>query len=157
MNGSPFPEKEVAVVVIRCGEKILVKYNPRWGSFSLPMTGRKAWKASSAAARKQEEEWSVTAARAAAEALGATVPSNGLTELGVVPSFSRSNADGNWKDYTFHVFKLDVPEGAHFAPGVMAEWLTLADCRDREPISPTVRDLLDYPGVHEKLMQDKLA
>jgi hypothetical protein len=128
------PLAEVGVALIRCGERILVVYNPRWEAFTLPMTTRRRWPGSQ---DNPVEPWEDTAARAAAEVLGRTCKPAYFHEMQQV---LQSDREGIWKEYYFQVFRVSAPEEGPLAPAVIGEWLTPDDIFDlnRKPLSTTV-------------------
>ena len=140
-------ELEVAAVLITQGSRVLVVYNAKWGSFSLPMTKRRKWDDPNIPVAHREESWTTAAARAAAESLGRTV--TGLEFLADVPRFGQGDRDGAWKRYHFQVFRLAVPAGTELRPGTVGEWLTVDELLDpaRGPISPTAVELVPQAQV----------
>lgn len=136
----PTPSVAVTVIAIEHTDQILAVLNPRWGSFTLPMTKQKRWIDPEVPAGKRWEKLELAATRAATEALGRTfnaaaLPVPVLKEL----DCRQSDAEGIWKLYALHIFGLKVPAGTGVAPCTIAEWLTPADFGTREPISPTSR------------------
>ena len=139
---------EVAVCVILRGPQILVAYNESWGSFTMPMTKRRAWQMGTNEGHLQFEPWKTAAARAAAELLGQTIRLDGLRDLWTIENYGQSDRDGQWKFYEFHCFALDLAVGIahHYVPP--AEWLSRDELLDpeREPISKTARFLAERLG-----------
>lgn len=133
---------DVAAVLITQGSKVLLVYNEKWGSFTLPMTKRRVWDDPKIPVAHREESWNTAAARAAAEALGKTV--TGLEFLVDIPKYSQGDREGTWKRYHFQLFKLAVPKSAQLKPGTIGEWLTVEEIVDngRGPISPTAIELV---------------
>jgi len=151
----PFAQQpEVAVTVIAHGARILGVHNERWGVFTLPMTRRRAWQDPEISPVLRQEEWEITATRAAAEVLGRTFPKKTLPKPLLDPNETRdyrqSDADGVWKVYHLRVSGLAV-EDTRLAPGVFGEWLAPDDFREREPISPTARYVIDKLRLQGRL------
>lgn len=100
----------------------------------------------------RKEDWAITAARAAAEVLGATLPADGLpAPVMELRDFGQSDFDGTWKVYQLYVFTLSVREQTQAAPGLLAEWLTPDDFQQREPVSRTARYVIDHLRLEGKL------
>jgi len=134
---------QVSVTLIVRGGKLLAAYNPKWGSFTLPMTKVRLWEDLDVEGVRWREEWPDAAGRAAAEWLGRT-DTQARRFLLDVADFQQSDRDGKLKYYHFRVFAVFVDEGASLAPGAVAEWLTVEEWldEDRWPISPTGRYLI---------------
>ena len=146
----PFPHVEVAVAVITRGNRVLVVYNPLWGSFTLPMTKRRQWDDPTTTGGTKHEEWRDAAARAAAEVLGRTFTAKELPEeadLGPV-EFQQSDRTGEYKRYHFQVFKITLAEDVKLVDGTIAALLSRVEILDkkRAPVSPTARLLLKRLG-----------
>ena len=138
-----FQTVEVAATVIAAGGSILAVYNPRWGSFTLPMTKRKKWQDPNLPLGVREEDWRVSAARAGAEVLGRTLSPKALpNHLLDIQEYRQSGEDGIWKIYQLHVFGLTIPIETKLAEGILADWLAPSDFADHEPISSTARYLV---------------
>ena len=143
-----FPEVDVAVALIVRDGKILTKYNPKWGAFTLPMTKRRCWKDPSVPVEKREELWADAAGRAAAECTRKTF-SIDFEPLEDVANYRQSDRMGKWQRYHFQIFRIDLHEDP--PPMEETEWLSPADILDprRRPVSPTARDLVRLLGVDE--------
>src|SRR5260370_21720569 len=112
-----FPLVDVAVTVITQGPRILATYNTHWGSFTLPMSKRRAWHDPNVPRSDHVEDWLDTAARAGAEYLGRTcTPVFLFDDQG---EFQQSDRDGQWKRYHFHVFRVASPGESPLAAGTM--------------------------------------
>jgi hypothetical protein len=136
-KASEFPTVEVAVALIAKGEQILAVYNPRWGSFTLPMTKRREWQDPEVPHARRHEDWVDAAARAGAEWLGRTCePEFVLDDPG---GYQQSDRDGAWRRYHFQVFRVEVEGEPRLVEGAIAEWLTPVQILSRRPISPTAR------------------
>ncbi len=134
---------EVVATLLVQGRKILAVFNPCWGAFTLPMSKRKKFRDPSLSRTILPEDWARAAARVAAEVLGHTfAPGEFPKPLCEITDYEQSDADGVWKLYGIQVFGLKLSEGIKLAPGVIAEWLTVADFKEREPISRTARFVL---------------
>lgn len=146
-----FHRVEVAVTIIASGKKILAFYNPRWGSFTLPMTRRKKWQDPAIPIGVRDEEWRVSAARAAAEILGRTFgPDQFPKHVTEIREYRQSGEDGIWKIYEFQVFGLSVAEGTKPVAGEITTWLEPAEFAGHEPVSSTARyvvSVLDERGL----------
>lgn len=142
-NQADFPHVEVAVTLIVRGEFLLAVYNPRWAAFTLPMTKRRIHQDPNIAPAHREEDWINAGARAAAEYLGRTLTA--LEELPVeVPPYQQSDRTGEWKHYSFRVFRCPFEASDRIRPDAVIEWLTRDQFLDEErrPISPTARHIL---------------
>lgn len=139
-----FPQVEVGVALIMSGDKVLVAFNPRWGTFSLPMSKQRTLEDPRVPLGKRTEEWHEAAARAAAEILGRTLVDFPSKPVADVPEYQQSDSDFRWKRYHFQVFRIDVGPDRKVAPCVAAEWLTTAEMTEdgRVPVSKTARDLV---------------
>jgi hypothetical protein len=136
---SPFPQVEVAIVVIERAGLFLVEYNPNWHSFTLPATRLRRRPAGVVITPEPPLD---AAARAAAQALGRPLPPNGLPQpvsLDVLPLLhTRSGRDSNTKRYVYHVFKLRTAEPSpRHALGWLTLWMKRADLLTHRPVSPT--------------------
>jgi hypothetical protein len=149
----PTPKVDVAVAMIACGKKILAIYNPKWGAFSIPMTRRRKWRDPAMRLGPKDEEWRLAASRAAAEVLGRTLAPGELpAPLHEILEYRQNDADGIWKLYNLHVFKMTLPKPpASLGFGVTAEWLTADELHERVPVSSTVRYLLKELEGADKL------
>jgi hypothetical protein len=138
-----FQTVEVAVTVLAAGTRILAVFNPRWGSFTLPMTRRKKWQDPAMALGMREEDWSVSAARGGAEVLARTLgPQARPQQLMEIKEYRQSGEDGIWKVYQFRIFGLAIPKESKLAGTILTEWLTPAEFADHEPVSSTARYLV---------------
>jgi hypothetical protein len=135
---------DVAVVAVTRGARLLMAFNSSWGSFTLPMSKRRLFADPNLPPAKREEAWNEAAARAAAEALGQTIPLKQLELVADIPEYRQSDRNGEWKRYHFQVFRLALPEDVAVKGTVPVEWLTVKELLDpnRAPISPTARDLI---------------
>ena len=150
----PTPELAVTVISIEDTNKILTIFNPRWGSFTLPMTKRKKWIDPEVPAGNRHEDLVLSATRAAAEALGKTLPANSPPQLLLKEiDYRQSDSEGVWKVYLLNIFGLRVPSGAVLTPDTTVEWLSPHDFAAREPISPTARYVIACLGREGKLPQ----
>lgn len=142
------PLAEVAAVVITNGKEIMAVFNEVWGSFTLPMSKIRTWDNPNGGPDIVEPAVDA-ATRAAAEWLGCTFLEK-PTFLRDIPRFQQSDRDRVWKEYHFHMFRLDLERGAPIPQGRNAQWLTPDEFLDarRRPISPTARHLL--AGLKEK-------
>ncbi len=132
---------DVAVALIKHRGCVLAVYNPKWGSFTLPMTKRRQEHEDPAVHRpKPEEGWTDAAIRAASEWLGRTMTAE-PEFLCDIPKFDQTDHDGVWRRYSMKVFVLALEAEPDLAHGANTEWLTLEDLADekRRPISPTAR------------------
>ena len=138
-----FQPVEVAVTVMARDAKMLAIYNHKWGAFSLPMTKRKKWQDPQISLGVCEEDWTVTATRAAAEALGKSfAPKQFPRRLMEVKEYRQRGEDGIWKVYAFQIFGMDIPGHATLHSGTVAEWLTPAEFDTHQPLSTTARYLV---------------
>ena len=153
MSEAPyFPELDVAVALIMCGNEILTGYNPSWGSFTLPMTKRREWDDPHADGGRRHEDWVFAANRAAAEWTGTTLVSRAELILDE-PEYQQSDRDSKWKRYHFQVFGFRSGEKPALVHERVAQWLTpdqLLD-KDRHPISETARHLVRKLQLEGKL------
>lgn len=145
------PTVFVAVSVITWGELILAVYNPKWGSFTLPMTKHRRLVDRKARVMR-DEHWPTTAARAAAEWTGAlfssatasSAPGLSLVSLKHLLTTVRviqGDRDGKVKAYNFRVYGLDFVTEPQLVPGSVTTWLTADRFLDENlcPISDTAR------------------
>ncbi|MBM4040913.1 MAG: hypothetical protein FJ290_20630 [Planctomycetes bacterium] len=142
------PEVEVAVALITCDKKILAVYNPAWAAFTLPMTKRRQWKDPNIKGGVRVEDWRHAAARAAGEFLLQTIASFPDEPALEVDAFRQGDREGVVKLYHYKLYRVAVTEGTPLVPGLRSEWLTWVDLQNpnREPISPTARELLKRHG-----------
>lgn len=149
----PTPKVDVAVAMITCGKRILAIYNPKWGAFSIPMTKRRKWRDRAVRLGAKEEEWPLAASRAAAEVLGRTLAPEELPlPLHEILEYRQNDADGVWKLYNLHVFKLPLPKiPASLGLGIDGEWLVADQLQKNVPVSSTVRYLLKELEGSDKL------
>lgn len=143
---SPFPNVEVAVVVISNakGDQFLADFNAEWGCFTLPMTKRRVLPPSHEKEQEQRETPLQAAMRAAVEVLGRPLLPHELPTplLRDIPPFNRSGRDGQWKRYTYLPFEMKTELEPRPLPGHTAVWLSLEEFQTAEPISPTARAVL---------------
>lgn len=139
--------------MIACGDKVLAVHNPKWGAFSIPMTKRRKWRDPAMRLGAKDEEWQAAAGRAAAEVLGRTLSVDKLPQpLHDILEYRQNDADGIWKLYDLHVFKMPLHKPpASFGFGIVAEWLTADQLHERVPVSSTVRYLLKQLEGADKL------
>lgn len=160
MSDEPqFPVVEAAVTLIERGGTLLAVYNPKWSSFSLPMTKRRRWEDPQVPTGVTQEDWVDAAARAAAEWLGRTSTTQPALLTSTIPGgpaamqpgpakgirrYFQSDRDKKYKEYRFQIFQVSLAAGAPLRAGATAEWLTAAEFLndDRRPISPTARFLI---------------
>lgn len=140
-----YPLVEVAVVLVRDDTgRCLVDFNDAWGSFTFPMTKVREQPAVQPDGPTGREEPQAAACRAVAEVLGRPLPPGLLQALACeVPPYRQSGRDGEWKRYTFRLFELTAKFDPKPLPGHSAAWLTRAELKRCEPMSPTVRKILD--------------
>ena len=137
------PKVEVMAALILQGRNLLAVYNPRWGAFTFPMSKRKQFADDAGSKAVWPEDWKKAAARVAGEVLGRTfLPHEFPQALCEIKDYEQSDAEGVWKLYTIQVFGLKLPEGPLLAPGVVGEWLPVAEFKTREPITRTARFIL---------------
>lgn len=151
------PRLSVAVTVITRQGRILAVHNPKWNSFTMPMTKL-----------RNEEEWLDAAIRAAAETLDcvfrispdpekpfrahctlADIDGRGVGPLDrvlIMADYIQSLRDSKNKVYNINVFWIDLDMEPQLAPGVRARWLTPQQfCDDAvRPISHTARDVVKF-------------
>ncbi len=149
---SPFPQVEVAVVVVARAHLYLAEYNPHWKTFTLPMTRLRRRTIPGMSPRESPEE---AALRAAAESVGRPLPPNGLprrVELDLPPhQINRSGRDDQTKRYTYHVFSLPVSDPTlRHALGRHTVWLKRDDFLTHHPVS------LSAVFIWERLGEDQL-
>ena len=138
------PVVEAVAVLLMQGGKILTVFNPRWGAFTLPMSKRKQFRDAVVSEAPRLEEWDRAAARVAAEVLGRSFAREDFPKpLCEIKDFEQSDADGVWKLYTIQVFALKLSAGDKLAPGIIAEWMSSADLKVREPVTYTARFILN--------------
>ncbi|MDA1043946.1 MAG: hypothetical protein O3C57_01855 [Verrucomicrobia bacterium] len=135
---------DVVVSLIMAEGRILLVFNPKWGSFTVPTTKRRLWEDPNAAKGAiREEPWDLAATRATAEVLGCTL-TVAARELGELPEFQQSDRDGVWKRYRLQAFLYTFAKMNEVHPVVIHEWLTPDQILDeaRNPISPTARHVI---------------
>jgi hypothetical protein len=149
----PVPKVEVAVAMIACGKKILAVHDAKWGAFSIPMTKRRKWRNPAMKLGAKDEEWQAAASRAAAEVLGrALAPRELPVPLHEILEPRQNDADGIWKLYDLHIFKMLLPKPPVLLGfGIVAEWLTADQLRECDPVSSTVRYILKELESVDKL------
>jgi len=142
------PEVEVAVALITCDKKILAVYSPAWAAFTLPMTKRRQWKDPNVKGGVRLEDWRHAAARAAGEYLRQTIKGFPQDPALEVDRFRQGDRDGLVKLYHYKVYRVVIGKEGPLVPGARTEWLTWVDFQNpnREPISPTARELLKRHG-----------
>lgn len=140
------PRVEAAVLLIKRGEKALAIHNVKWGAFTLPISRRRSWRDSEFPnAKSRKEEWTAAASRIAAEILGKTFLTTAVPKpLLELQGFKQSDSDGKWKIYNLHIFELLVEGDVGLAYGINGEWLSARDFKQRQPISPTARYVIDH-------------
>jgi hypothetical protein len=136
-----------AVLITDAEGRFLLDFNENWGSFAFPMSKQHELPATVPGGTVTVETSLGAALRAAAEILGRPLPPASLKPLPVeMPPYNQSGRDGKWRRYSFHLFGLTIK----FAPGPVsghsAVWLTRAELETAEPISPTVRKILELVG-----------
>lgn len=136
-NDPNLPAYEVAVAVIQCGDRILLRYNADWGVFSLPMCKRRNWAFAEEIAR---EPWIDAAARAVAECVGKTSVPEFLLEM---RRAQFSDRDGACKNYHFGIFRHTVDAESPLVLGIVGEWVELSAIKQRRPLSSTVAAIVD--------------
>ena len=151
-NGPALPTVDVGVALIASGDRILVVFNERWGSFTLPMSKRRVWAHPEQLGATADEEWIDAAARAAAEVLGKTCRPEAQAVL-KASGERQSDANGVLKEYHFQVFRVEVDADAPIVAGVIAEWLTVDQIRGGElrPISVTAVRILEMLRRSDKV------
>ena len=151
MGDLQFKTVQVAVTVIQSGQKILTVYNPKWGSFTLPMTKRRQWQDPSADNGTRDEEWADAAARAAAEWLGRTF-GDFPEPLLEIADFQQSDREGTWKWFRLMVFRILLDRQERLVDGAIAEWLADDEFQpNRRPISDTARHVIAELKLHDLL------
>ena len=139
------PTVDVAVALIRRGEQVLTIFNPRWSSFTLPMTKRRDWQDPRIPPAHRKEGWVDAAARAAGECFGRTFTTD-PEFVADLPDWKQGDREGVWKRYNFQVFRISLSEddGDSPCPGAIVEWLTPDEILDqqRRPISPSARHII---------------
>ena len=150
-NSSDFPCVEVSIVLLERDGMILAEYNPKWETFSLPMSRLRRRLAPGTPVRETPLE---AAIRAASKALGRPLAADRLpqaVDLDVPAQvLLRSGSDQQTKRYTYHVFALRVsllaPRHAH---GRHTLWMRREDFLTHRPVSATavhlMRHLRDTP------------
>ncbi|HZZ79844.1 MAG TPA: hypothetical protein VFE62_15100 [Gemmataceae bacterium] len=144
MNAT-IPLVDLAVVLATDGEgRFLVDFNDNWSKFTFPMSKQRDVPAKTPNGAASRETALVAACRAAAEVLGRPVASSSLAPLALeVPPYKQSGRDGVWKRYACRLFLLKVTAAPRPLAGHIALWLTRAELESLEPISPTVRAILE--------------
>lgn len=145
------PDVDVAVTLLTCDRRIVLVFNRKWSTFTLPMTKRRSWQDPRCKPAHREEAWENAASRAAAECLGRTLTTAPAFLLDF-PEFQQSDSDGTWKRYRFQIFELPL-QVPNLHPSVMTEFLSVDEILDpsRQPISATARDLIKKLGEEERL------
>jgi hypothetical protein len=137
------PCLEIAVVLIVQEGRVLGVYNPKWGSYTLPMTKRYSWQDPNMVDGVHVEDWDDAAVRAETECFPGTrldAPSFLLE----IPEYQQSDRDGAWKRYRFRVHRRELADNPAPRAGLNIEWLTPDEWLDvnRRPISKTARDVI---------------
>ena len=129
--------------MIRRGDLILAGFNPKWDSFSLPMTKRRYWPSEAEPGAFDAETWEKAACRCLEEWLPRADGAS-LKRLAQVGAFRQSDRALVVKDFQFEVFVARVDDGQPLRPDLRSEWLAVDDFCDlhRRPISPTARHLI---------------
>jgi hypothetical protein len=145
-TGSEFPPIEAVTVLIKKGDQVLLVFNEKWSSFTLPMTKIRQWQDPNIPAAHREEQPVDAAARAVAECLGQTTlvdpkPVEGISKI---RGLRQGDRDGVWKSYSFHVFELALNDDQEPWHGIRTEWLPIDEVLNekRRAISPTARDII---------------
>jgi ADP-ribose pyrophosphatase YjhB (NUDIX family) len=135
---------DLAAVMVRQGDEIMLVYNEKWGAFTLPMTKLREWKDPEAKEGSDRmEDWDDAAVRAAVEWLGHTTTARPRLLLDMA-EFRQSDRDAVWKRYHMQVFELTADADLEIPAGRIVEWLTPDEITDtrRRPISPTTRHVI---------------
>ena len=144
-NAGEFPVIQVAVTIVERAGFYLVEYNPKWESFSLPMSRQRRHLTSGVAVTETPE---TAAVRAAAKVLGRPLSAAQFPRL--VPLRSpytrlRSGRDAKTKDYRYSVFAMRVSDPAiRHSLGWHTLWMRPADLATHVPVSESVTRLLPH-------------
>jgi 8-oxo-dGTP pyrophosphatase MutT (NUDIX family) len=139
MPNSDFPivDASVALILDDVKQKFLWTWNPRWRSFSLPVSRLRPWngiRGAHMAAAAQE-----AAERAAAEAIGVPVVVHHACRLN--PILERSGRDGRLKSFTYEAFRASAHEefAGRTSPQLSQIWLAGHEALsgDFRPLAPT--------------------
>ena len=143
---SEFPPIEAVTVLIKKGDQVLLVFNEKWSSFTLPMTKVRRWQDPNIPPAHREEQPVDAAARVVAECLGRTtlVDPKPVKGIGKIRGFRQGDRDGVWKRYSFHVFELVLNDDEVPWHGIRTEWLPLDEVLNvkRRAISPTAQDII---------------
>jgi hypothetical protein len=143
---SEIPHVAAVAVLIKRGDNVLLVFNEKWSSFTLPMTKIRRLQDPNIPAAHREEQPVDTAARAVAECLGRTslVDPNPVEGIGKIFGFRQGDRDGIWKRYSFQIFELALDDDQEPWHGIRTEWLPLKEVLNdnRRAISPTARDIV---------------
>lgn len=140
-----FPVVEVSVVLITDTDgRFLLDFNGHWGGFTPPMSKRHELPAKARGDTSTLESPHAAGIRAAVEVLGRPLAPSALIALDVnVPPWNQSGRDGQWKRYQYHLFGLETNIVPQPLPGHAAVWLTRTELETLEPISATMRAILN--------------
>src|SRR5688572_19902230 len=124
-----FPQIETSVVLIERAGKILAEYNPKWQSFSLPVSKLRRRLGCGEPTRETPLD---AAIRAAARAMGRPLSPSRLPEPvpldGAEAAYLRSGRDQQTKRYTYHLFTLHAPDAPlRHALGWHTLWMRYED------------------------------
>jgi hypothetical protein len=153
----------VAVVLMRCGDKLLVVYNDKWRAFTFPMTKLRPWEFADTsqiadpdhhaiAVEEQQGRWLDVAAHAAVECLGRPCCPQPLLDGPIEVEYSeveRSGRDGADRIYHYKVYTLEAGQEFDSRRQPFA-WLTAEEIRDgkHRPMSPTMLKILGQQEVN---------
>ena len=144
-DAGTFPVIQVAVTIVQRADFYLVEYNPKWESFSLPMSRQRRVMTAGVAVTETPE---TAAVRAAAKVLGR--PLNAAQFPRLVPLRSpyarlRSGRDGKTKDYRYSVFAMRVSDPVvRHSLGWHTLWMRPEDLATHIPVSESVKLLLKH-------------
>ena len=158
-EGAEYENVDVAVAMIRQGRRLLVRYSQAWGEYTFPMTkvGDGAVAGAEIFGEGKEEIYDAVC-RAAIKATPWTLyGSKDFQPLGDFSMVQYSKRDKRPKQYTFHLYAYDVPARSQVAVEHAAEWLTVAELFEREPISETVRELANTAGCRARFGEPPAA
>jgi hypothetical protein len=139
-----YPLVEMSVVLILDEQnRFLLDYKESWGGFAFPCTKLRELAPSEDGTLAQETPH-LAACRAVVEVLGVPIDPSALAPLPhEVPTWQQSVRTGEWKRYRVHLFGLTVRgQTPQPLPGHRIVWLTRAEMKTVEPVSPTVQKIL---------------
>jgi hypothetical protein len=139
-----YPLVDVVALLIGRDGRLLLDYNEPWSAFCLPITKIHDLPATVPSGDGREQPIDA-AVRAAVEMLGTPLSADRIPRPieADIPPYQQSGRDGHWKRYKFHVFGLKVNVDAKPLPGHVAIWLKPGELATHQPISPTIKVILD--------------